>query len=131
MATMKIDQLDIRGNEGAVARGELHTSVLTQGDRMRRTARGMALCLGLGVLVVFIPVFHWVLVPLALLAVPVVGFSMYRITAMVERAEGECPECHQQITLSLDPQTRIPHWSYCPACNKPLQLVYHGGPAGQ
>lgn len=131
MATKRIDQLDIRGNDGGLALGELHTSVLTMGDRVRRTVKGVLICLALGTLVVFIPVFHWVLVPLALLAAPVVGVYTYRTTALVERAQGECPECHQPVTLALEPKTRIPHWSYCPACNKPLQLVYHSAPSGQ
>lgn len=127
MATMKVDRIDIRSNDGTIGQGELQTSMLTQADRLRRTAKGLLICLGLGVLVVFIPVFHWVLVPVALLAMPVVGFYTYRTRSIVERAAGECPECRATVTLALAPQTRIPHWTYCPACNKPLQLVYHSG----
>lgn len=131
MAETKIELLELRGNGGGAGRGELHTAVLTTGDRLKRTARGVAITLGLGVLAVFIPVFHWVLVPIFLVALPVVGVYMYRTTAMVEKALGECPECRQDITLDLAPQTRIPHWTYCPACNKPVQLVYHTAPVGQ
>jgi hypothetical protein len=131
MSEMKIDQLEFRGNDGGVCQGELHTALLTTADRIRRTARGVGITLGLGVLAVFIPVFHWVLVPLFLVALPVVGVYMYRVTAMVERAVGECPACRQPITLTLAPQTRIPHWGYCPTCNRPLQLVYHTAPVGQ
>lgn len=131
MSEIKIDRLEFRGNDGGVCQGELHTSLLTTGDRIRRTARGVGITLGLGVLAVFIPVFHWVLVPLFLVALPVVGVYMYRPATLVEKAVGECPECRQAITLALAPQTRIPHWGYCPACNRPLQLVYHAAPVGQ
>lgn len=131
MAENKVDLLELRGNDGAVGRGELHTSLLTNGDRFKRTARGVAITLGVGVLAVFIPVFHWVLVPIFLVATPVVGVYMYRTKVMVEKGVGECPACRQVITLALAPQTRIPHWTYCPSCNKPLQLVYHSRPVGQ
>lgn len=131
MAEIKVDALEFRGNDGAVGRGELHTSVLTSGDRFKRTARGVAITLGFGVLAVFIPVFHWVLVPIFLVAVPVVGVYMYRTRTLVEKGVGECPACRQRVTLDLAPQTRIPHWGYCPACNTPLQLVYHTPPVGQ
>lgn len=128
MAETKIERLELRGNGGGVGLGELHTAVLTTGDRLRRTARGVAITLGLGVLAVFIPVFHWVLVPVFLVAVPVVGVYIYRPTTLVEKAAGECPECRKAITLDLAPQTRIPHWTYCPACSKPLRLVYNTTP---
>ncbi len=125
MAEIKIEPLEFKGNSGGVGRGELHTVVLTMGDRLKRTSRGVAITLGLGVLAVFIPLFHWVLVPIFLVAVPVVGVYMYRTTILVEKAVGECPECRQEVVLELAPQTRIPHWSYCTGCNKPVQLVYH------
>ncbi len=128
MAEIKIDLLEFKSNSGGGGRGELHTAVLTTGDRIKRTARGVAITLGLGVLAVFIPVFHWVLVPIFLVALPVVGFYIYRATALVDKAVGECPECRQEVVLALAPQTRVPHWTYCPACNKPLQLVYDATP---
>jgi hypothetical protein len=131
MSEIKIDPLDFRANSGGVGRGELHTTWLTTGERVKRTARGVAITLGVGVLAVFIPVFHWVLVPILLVAAPVVGFYMYTTKSMVEKAVGECPECKQGITLELAPQTRFPHWTYCPDCKRPLQLVYHTGSSEQ
>jgi hypothetical protein len=131
MSEMKIDQLDFRSNDAGMRRGELYTAWLTTGERIKRTARGVGITLGVGLLALFIPVFHWVLVPIFLVAAPVVGIYMYRTASMVEKAVGECPECQQGITLALEPQTQIPHWTYCPACKRPLQLVYHTGSVGQ
>jgi hypothetical protein len=77
---------------------------------------------GLALLSVPILVAHWVLVPAFLLAGPVAAYLRYQVTMISEKAAGECPSCHEHISVALEPKERPPLWKYCPLCNVPVQL---------
>lgn len=113
----------IKANELSASVGELHTRSFTPLERMGRAGKALAIAWLLALVTVFIPIAHFVLVPLFVIAGPVMAFARYRVETVVEKARGICPECAHAIDIPLDPADKLPKWSYCPDCNKPLQLI--------
>ncbi len=127
MAEIREDSIALKSEAGLGA-GTLYSELPTSGERLARAGKVLALCWGLAVAAVFIPIVHFFLVPLFLIAGPVMAFQKYRVTELALKADGLCPECQAQVSIVLEPADRLPKWSYCPACNKPVQLVYHTTP---
>ena len=125
MATLRTENIVIKNDESGISVGELHTRDLNPGDRWKRAAAGLALFWGLAVLSLPIVGLHWVLVPGFLIAGPVVAYRRYAAASIMDDATGRCPACGEEVRIALTPSDRIPKWTYCPNCNKPLQLVYH------
>ncbi len=127
MAEIKKEPIALKTETGLNS-GTLYSELPTSGERLVRAGKILGLCWVLAVIAVFIPVLHFILVPLLLIAGPVMAYLKYRVTELAEKADGVCPECQAEVSIPLDPADRLPKWTYCPACNKPVQLVYHVGP---
>ena len=125
MATLRTETIALTNDECGSSQGELRTRLFNAGDRWKRAAMGLALCWGLAVLSLPIMGLHWILVPGFLIAGPIVAYKRYVTGFVMENATGVCPACRNEVAIRLDPGDRIPKWTYCPNCNKPLQLVYH------
>ena len=125
MSTTKSEKIYICDNDGNSSQAQLHSRTFTTGERMGRAGKVLAICLVLAAVTALIPVAHFFLVPAFLLAGPVMAFMKYRIETVLETASGVCTECSQAVDIELDPADKLPKWTYCPACNKPLHLVYH------
>ena len=125
MATLRTEIIALKNDESGSSEGELHTRLLNAGDRWKRAALGLGVCWLLAIASLPIVGLHWVLVPGFLVAGPVVAYKRYAAGAIVENATGACPACRGEVTIALEPADRLPKWTYCPNCNKPLQLVYH------
>ncbi len=123
MAKIREESIAFKAVAG-VNSGLFYVELPDPSERLVRAGKVLALCWGLAVAAVFIPIVHFVLVPLFLIAGPVMAYQKYRVTILALRADGCCPECQQQVSIALDSGDRIPKRTYCPACNKPLQLVY-------
>lgn len=115
----------IKGNESAASVAELHSRSFTPGERMGKAGKILGISWLLALITAFIPIAHFVLVPLFFIAGPVLAVMKYKTETEVEKAHGVCPECSQSVDIVLDPKDKLPKRTYCPACNKPLQLLYH------
>ncbi|HHH36775.1 MAG TPA: hypothetical protein ENK48_08130 [Gammaproteobacteria bacterium] len=123
MAERQSRPIRISNSNGQHTEGTLNYSVYTPRERMLRGAKALGICWGLAVLSIPLIGAHWVLVPGFLIAGPVVGYRRYHSTESMESAVGECPTCHQQVTIPLEAGDRLPKWTYCPANNDPIQLT--------
>ncbi len=113
----------LRARETLTTEGILKGQRFTLRQRRRRAATVWAVLWALALVSVLIPLVHFALVPALLIAGPVAAYFRYRVEAVVETAVGECPLCHQSITLPLDASTELPHWDNCPECDGHLQLL--------
>lgn len=129
MSESKTEVIVIKGNDSGEAVGELHTSTFSSAERMTRAGKLLGVAWLLALITAFIPIAHFFLVPLFLIAGPVMGFMKYKAETVMEKAHGVCPECSKAVDISLDPADKLPKHTYCPDCNKPLQLLYHSGPS--
>ncbi len=128
MADNKTQQIAIKGGSvEQVSIGLLYSSHFSSGERMGRALKVLGVCLLLAGITLFIPIAHFFLVPLFLIAGPVMAVMKHKVDSVLEKAEGKCPECGDSISIMLDPADKMPKRTYCPSCNKPLQLMYHAG----
>jgi len=114
--------IKISNSNGQQTTGTLSYMVYTKQQRVARAAKTLGIFWGLAVVTLFIPLAHFVLVPGFFIAGPIVAYLRYRVTETVDKASGECPTCHEQVTIQLDASDRLPKWTYCSANNDPIQL---------
>ncbi len=127
MSESKTEAIVIKGNESAACAGELLSTRFESSERLARAGKVLAVAWLLALITAFIPIAHFFLVPLFLIAGPVMAFMKYKAETVLEKALGTCPECSKAIDIILDPADKLPKRTYCPDCNKPLQLMYHDG----
>lgn len=127
MPEKKTEAILIKGNETKPCAGELHSCSFSSAERMSRAAKVLGVAWLLALITAFIPIAHFFLVPLFLIAGPVMGFMKYKAETVLEKVSGDCPECSKEVDIVLEPSDKLPKRTYCPDCNKPLQLLYHDG----
>ena len=131
MATTEQQPILFINDKTSTAEGVLHLRAYDKADRVKRAVK---ICIWLWILAVLaiyppllIPGPHLaVTIPLGIgLAIygPIMAYRRYRTLHTSEKATGECPVCHNQVTIPLEPKEHPELWKYCPVCNKPLQLV--------
>jgi len=129
MSESKTEAIVIKGNESEASVGELHSRTFSSAERMARAGKVLGIAWLLALITAFIPIAHFFLVPLFLIAGPVMAFMKYKAETILENAHGICPECSKAVDINLDPADKLPKRTYCPDCNKPLQLMYHDVPS--
>lgn len=122
MARTERQGIKIGGEGLADTPGNLHVKVYDQGDRVKRALMVLGACWLLAGVTVFIPIAHFILVPGFLIAGPIGAFTRFRQAEARERADGRCPKCARDVTITLDANDVLPKWVYCPACDASIQL---------
>lgn len=108
-------------NESATS-GVLLGKYFVPAQRYKRAALVWGILWLLAATSVFIPVAHFLLVPVFAIAGPILGYQRYRQEAITEAIEGKCPACLHAFQLPLDAQTALPHRDVCPYCDKHIQI---------
>jgi len=90
--------------------------------RMRRSLQALGACWGCAIIAVFLPVLHFVLVPLLLLAGPLMSLQKFREHVTLVRAEGACPACAAPQAHRLNSEARERTVLRCEACGRALEL---------
>ncbi len=99
--------------------------IVSYSDR-RRVVRGVTgglTCWGLALLSVFVPLGHFFLVPLFLIAGPVVLLMRLGEGVSLRGASGACPACGHVQTFGETGRLRERHPVRCVACGRELELV--------
>jgi hypothetical protein len=91
--------------------------------RTTRAARTWAACWGLALAAVFLPVLHFVLVPLLLLAGPALAWQRLHEAVMLVSADGACPACGAGQRFTLGDAWRERTALRCDACGRRIELV--------
>lgn len=101
--------------------GEVRIQYWNQRTRLLRASKGFGLALLLAIGAVFIPILHFVLVPLLLLSIPIVAIYFYRQESVVLGGTGQCPKCLQSFTIVRSPN-RWPLEDLCECCHEVLKI---------
>ena len=109
-------------NNDASTTAELQITLFDDKDRLKRALMRLGLFWLLAIGSIPIIFAHWVLVPGFFIAGPIAAMMVYRIDQAFDHANGQCPNCEEQITIKLEPKDRLPKWTYCPSCNKSIQI---------
>ena len=97
-------------------------------SRGTRAARTWAACWALAVVAVFLPVLHFVLAPLLILAGPALAWQHLHEAATLVSAEGSCPACGEAQRFTPHERWRERTVLRCEACGRRLELVLRPSP---
>jgi hypothetical protein len=113
--------VSIQGNHEQVTRGEV---VHIQWDKKERTMRGLkslGIAWGLAAATILIPILHFILVPLLLLAGPIAFFWTTNQEEILEGGSGECPDCKRKFEIIRAP-VKWPLSDICNHCHSPVKI---------
>ena len=116
--------LHITGYQPVEADAVVEIESLAPGQRIGRAIGGFALWFLAAVAVAFIPVAHFLLVPLCLVGAFVTLVVRIGTTARVRSATGTCPDCGTEQCLDIHGAWRLPKDVTCRNCHRRLTL--HG-----
>ena len=123
MPNIEHTSVSIKDNDEQTTVGQLQTTWFDHRDCIKRglLKLGLFWLLSVGSLPIIFA--HWVLVPGFFLAGPWMVYRTYKITHRRDHISGDCPGCKAKISIKLEAKDELPKWSYCPACNTPLQIT--------
>ncbi len=101
--------------------GEVRIQYWNKRTRLLRASKGFGLALLLAVGAVFIPILHFILVPLLLLAMPMIAIYFYRQASVVVGGKGQCPKCLQPFTI-VRSANLWPLEDLCEFCHEVLKI---------
>ncbi|GIL18645.1 MAG: hypothetical protein BroJett040_23960 [Oligoflexia bacterium] len=87
------DQLDL-------VHTNLELQQLSQKERVKRAGKSFFFLFGLALAAIFVPVLHFVLVPLFLLLAPIVGFFQYQKTEHLMIRQVRCSRCQKEFQVN-------------------------------
>lgn len=97
--------------------------------RASRAAQTWIVGWALAVAAVFLPVLHFILVPLLLVGSPMLAWQRLNEPATLVDAEGACPACGERRTFQLGGAWRERTTLRCEACGRALALELPAKPA--
>lgn len=94
---------------------ELPVRSFSARERTKNSLVQFSIFFGLALGSVFIPVFHFVLVPLFLLIAPFMAWKTYKQEVLLEECKVICPECQQEVGIPKK-SGQWPLHEPCPHC---------------
>ncbi len=123
MGSTRVETFILSGFSGRPTRGTVTIREFTRAERWRRALRGIGTWWGLGVVSVFIPVAHFVLVPSCALYGAWQCVQRLSTSALATDARGTCPDCGREQSFELAARWRAPQAVTCRSCQRGLQLT--------
>lgn len=123
MAEKEERPIQIKSEAGTHGAGILHVTHYEKNERVKRAMTVLGLCWLGAAASIPVVIAHWVLVPGFLIAGPVMAYKRLNQDWVNKQATGTCPHCEQDIKIDTEANETLPKWTYCPACNKAIQLV--------
>jgi hypothetical protein len=105
------------GDEQPPSPGQVRIEEWTKPERTRRALKLGAACWGLALFSVILPLVHFVLVPLLLLAGPIVVIHILGVESVILEGEGACPHCRAPFTIARR-SLAFPFHDHCTACGR-------------
>lgn len=123
MAEKEQRKITLHSEESPHGEGVLHVTHYDKNERIKRALGMLGLCWLGAAISIPVVIAHWVLVPGFFIAGPILAFKRLKQDSVTEQATGRCPFENQEVTLKMEANEALPKWTYCPACNKSIQLV--------
>lgn len=95
---------------------------LNSSQRLKRAAQGAGTYFGLAIVSVFIPVFHFILVPLFVILSITVGISRYRKLKYLNLTDTICPVCSNKLKETALYFNEEPIRLFCYECRNQLRI---------
>lgn len=101
--------------------GTVKIKYWAQSERLARALKYSGMCVLFAVGAVFLPIIHFVLVPLFLLAAPAVGYLFYGQESFVMGGEGKCPACGDAFLVAKC-ANNFPLRDLCTSCHQTVRV---------
>lgn len=111
----------IVSSDEKVAHGLVYIQEWTHPQRVKRSIQWGLIFLGIALFCVFIPILHFVLVPLFLLVAPVAAYSTYTREKVVLGGTGHCPKCLEVLPIEKS-SVDWPIRDLCTRCQTAVQI---------
>jgi hypothetical protein len=106
--------------EGSKSEAVAYRADLTTGQRVGRAAIGLLVCWLLAVAFVFVPILHFIMPFVFLLAGPIVAWMRYKGTSVVLGGLATCPRCQAPMRIKKATET----WPIEASCDECRAIVH-------
>ena len=103
--------------------GSAQRRLLEPQERLSKALKTLGILWGIAILTVFIPILHFVTVPLFLLLGIVMAVLTWIEKAIIYEAEIPCPNCQHKVTFGPEAES-LPKTMRCESCSFTLEI--HG-----
>ena len=114
--------LHLRGYSSSETDAVVEVEPLAPGSRVGRAIGGFFAWFGAAIVTAFIPVAHFLLVPICVLAAFVALIVRLGTEVRIHAAVGKCPDCGAEQQLDLHGSWRLPKDVTCRNCHRRLTL---------
>jgi len=116
--TENIIEVELRSAD-KTSSGQVNVILFSKRDRVWRGSIRGIIGLSATILSVFIPVAHFLLVPLGLVLTPIIATSSYRTKVLILSGSGLCPGCGANFNITW----RKAIFPFTDVCDKCVRLV--------
>ncbi len=114
-------EVDVQGLDDNSVLGEVYIEYFSRQKRLCRAGKTLAIFWGVAVACVFIPMLHFVLVPLFFILGLVLGLKTFRQTSIVLGGRSPCPRCHKELAIVRSPD-QWPLRDLCSSCHNAVRI---------
>jgi hypothetical protein len=122
MAKGKACPVTVHSDSGKTSPGEMRLQEWDKKERTRRAARFWLYSWALALVSVIIPLAHFVLVPLFLIAGPVGAWVVSTQASQLLGGESKCPDCGAFLPLAPAAADRWPITDLCSGCQHRVRI---------
>lgn len=108
-------------SEEATTQGQIRIQDWNQRERTLRALKFGGACWGAALVSIIIPLLHFLLVPVFLLAGPIVAFIVMGQKSVVLGGEGICPKCQAFLPIARA-ALRFPISDLCTCCQSSVKI---------
>lgn len=91
-------------------------------ERLKRALKWFSICFAAALISLFIPLAHFVLVPIFLLSSLIVPFYVYSIESLVIGGKGSCPNCKSDLSIEKG-FNKWPLQDLCTHCKSNVEII--------
>lgn len=110
----------ISDRKASTTAGEIRIQKWNPSERTRRAIQKWGLVWGVGLVCVFLPLLHFILVPLCILIGPFAGYWFYKREKSFLGGTARCPECGKDFSLSKS--LKLPMRDVCSECRASVKV---------
>jgi len=107
---------------GNTTPAQIHITEFSVAEQKSRAIQSLLKFWLIAAVCILIPIAHFLLVPGFLIGGVIVASRRWKTEQEGIDASGDCPACHNQITIPLEKNADLPQWHDCPECADPLQF---------
>jgi hypothetical protein len=104
----------LTGRNGQVTEGQISIQSWTETERAKRAFKFGTLTWLLAIACILLPIVHFILVPLLLIAGPIVAIWNYNRKSIIKGGSGPCPFCEKDVSIGRGPDV----WPIDELCTK-------------